>query len=252
MKGIAGLVVAAILGVLAMSLNWLYLNEKSKDSQGMQFIAVRDGKTIEIGDVIQKTDLMPITIPKGNAKYLIESAISYENIGSAVNVRAIRQMNAGDIVLRQDYRTPAANLNLGAGKGLLWIDVDSRTFVPSLLNPGDEILFLVSNVARPAPLSEDDEELRASADATPVKADFDERMESIGPFTIVALGNRLGRRNVMQANRVPQVQERSIAIKINVTAKKMDDPQATKLLDRINRSKRGGVNVVLLQRGEAK
>jgi hypothetical protein len=110
----------------------------------------------------------------------------------------------------------ADKLDLEEGEDVWWIPVDTRAFVPSLVKPGDMVSFIVSRpvgptlavppgARRPPPDEEEDE-----ADKKPAGP-----VETIGPFKVLALGNRLGDPEVMKAAKQPQVQENVLAIRVS-------------------------------------
>jgi hypothetical protein len=253
MKGITGLIVAVILGGLAMSLNFLYLREKSKNDYTVNFIAVRKGVTLKTGDVIKTSDVMKIPIPKDNARYLSQVATSWDQVDTLIGRPAIRDMEENDVLLRQDYKTPKAELDLKENERLIWIPIDSRMFVPSLLNPGDEISFLMTSTPGPPPTEEQrngahgDIPVNPAADpaATGKVSPHKSRFTTIGPFMIGSLGNRLGARSVMKAHRVSQVQERSLGIIVTYKAGEPEKDTLAKLLDHMLKVKRGGIYVVV-------
>jgi hypothetical protein len=124
------------------------------------------------------------------------------------------------LVFRADHRTPPAELKLNKNEEMFWVPVDSRSFVPSLVNPGDRITFIVpvfssGQVAIPTDSQESDPVLAGPT-------------TEIGPFRVKSLGDRLGTLDVMKASRRAPVQERQIGIVVDIT--KPDDVERAKRL----------------------
>ena len=52
MKGLTGLIVAGVLGLLGIALNWFYLENKAKNLQTVSFLGIKENAGIEVGDVV--------------------------------------------------------------------------------------------------------------------------------------------------------------------------------------------------------
>ncbi len=63
MKGSVGLIIAASLGLVAVALNWFYLNEKTRDTDSVSFIGVDEGVTIHAGEYIKESQIVEVHIP---------------------------------------------------------------------------------------------------------------------------------------------------------------------------------------------
>ena len=83
----------------------------------------------------------------GNLK---EYAILYKDLHTVEGEPVCRMLSEGSILKQDDLHTPPQELNLAKGQKLLWIPVDTRTFVPSLVVPGDMVSFLVWRPPVPA------------------------------------------------------------------------------------------------------
>jgi len=55
------------------------------------------------------------------------------------------------------------------------------------------------------------------------------RTGEIGPFKVLSIGNRLGSADVMQAARIPQMQENVMTIRVRIENGKME-PEAARLM----------------------
>lgn len=210
MKGMQGLIVAGLLGVLAVALNWIYLNGKTKDKGDyVKFLAVKSGVKIAPGQIIRDDQLQAVGVPKDYAERLKETAYLYEERATVVGITATVEYQAGDLLCRQDYRTPPAELKLTPDEMLIWIPVNSSSFVPELVNPGDRINFIVPVYEdRPVPAAGD-----GSVAAVPARHLVETK--SIGPFRVGSLGSRLASRDVARAHRLSTSQERLIGIVIS-------------------------------------
>jgi hypothetical protein len=123
---------------------------------------------------------------------------------------------------------------------MFWVPVDSRSFVPSLVNPGDRITFIVPVYAsRPSrPPTSSDEVTAEVADAVAGPT------EEIGPFRVKSLGDRLGTLDVMKGSRRGPIQERQIGIVVDIT-KPEEVERAKRLRDRLATSDYRNIGIIL-------
>jgi hypothetical protein len=193
---------AAGLGICGALLNFAFLATRAPDTEMVEFIAVKPDVVVNRGDRLKAGDLMPVAIPKEHVGNLAEIAYLYKDIDSIVGGDPVcRTLDKETLVLRDDLRTPPPELDLDKGEVCYHIPVDSRFFVPALYNPGDWVSFKVPVVsvprlAAPAPSTPDAPVPEAVA-ATPIGG----QTETIGPFKLLALGNRLCSAEVMRASR---------------------------------------------------
>ena len=174
------------------------------------FVGIKEGKTINRGEVLRDDDLVPLRIPArwvGNFK---DFAVPYAAKQTVLGQPVWRTMTGECLLLGEDLKTPPQSLKLEEGESLMWIPV-TGAFVPSLVLPGDMVSFKVPRAAVPTPI-------RSGAER-PNPADDNPRplspVETIGPFKILALGNRLGNPEVMRAAKVPQLQENVLGIRVS-------------------------------------
>lgn len=211
MKGIQGLVVAGLLGLLAAGLNWIYLESHTRAMVGDRFIGI--GQPLKLGEVIQEQHLEPVEIPARYAEKLKHYVFLYQDLPTAVGIRATRDYEGGELLLRQDYRTPPPELVLRPGEKLVWVPVNGNTFVPELVNPGDRIEFVVlaseSAAADFSGASLDDESL--------LPAEQPRATQSIGPFRVASLGSRLASIDLARGNRLAGSEERLVGIVVKET-----------------------------------
>ncbi len=210
MKGIQGLIVAGVLGIAAALLNWAYLHSRTSEEEMVAFVGIKEGKTINRGDALHEDDLVPLRIPARWVGNLKDFAVPYAAKQTVVGQPVWRTLAGECLLLGEDLKTPPQELKLDEGESVMWIPVDTRAFVPSLVVPGDMVSFLVARPVVPTPIRSGAESSTPSNDnasASPV--------ETIGPFKILALGNRLGNPEVMRAAKMPQLQESVLAIRVS-------------------------------------
>jgi len=241
MKGSLGIIVAVFLGALALVLNWYYLYSKTRDIETVEFIGVN--RPVAAGEVLREEFFEPVPVPaKQVSDRLRQYAYLYSDRSTVANIQATRNYEKNDLVLRSDYRTPQPELNLAENERLLLISVDSRNFVPALVDPGDLITFVIprSGGGRPTPAS--------PGDVPAVRDDvLLEGNEMIGPFTVASLGSRLSSAKVMRANRGTSAQERVVGIRVKVEGDGLEH-KAIRLLELLKDSDGRNIQVVLHQR----
>jgi hypothetical protein len=158
--------------------------------------------------------------------------------------RAIGSGEYGVLLLRDDLKEPLKELELEKGESVRWIPVDSRSFVPSLVTPGDQVSFIIpkprgvptraperpaaepksrepaadAKIPNPTADSKIPNPVSAAAPAKPEEENAAEfsgsEIEETGLFTVVSVGNRLGDLKVMQAAKIPQLQETVLGIRV--------------------------------------
>lgn len=213
MKTVSGLIVALILGGAAVVFNWIYLHEKAAKFQIESFLGIRDGETIRLGEPLREKHFAAVPVPKKYAETLKDYVFLYRDKATVVGINATRNYEGGDLVHLEDYRTPAETIDLEPDERLIWVAVDRRAFVPALVNPGDQLTFVF-----PAPGAGD-----GSGGAA-------ETAETLGPFTIAALGTRLGDIDVARGHGGGRAEERQVGIIAKVEGGKLEG-KALRLLE---------------------
>jgi hypothetical protein len=247
-KRAAVLAISLSLGVLAAFLNWLYLMEKGKGVASETFIGIAPGMSVQRGDIFAERHFAKVVIPKNHVGALNEFAIKWNALQSVVGMPANRNYEPGELVVALDLETAPRELELqGPDERAMWIPVDTRTFVPSLVKPGDSVSFLVTS--SPAPFDEvadsgDDPPLPRSTPTPPAAQGQAGQVETIGPFRVLSLGNRLGSAEVMRASGISQQQENVMTISVRETAGQLD-PKAQKLWSLLRASGFREVGVLL-------
>jgi hypothetical protein len=225
MKNIYGLLLALGLGVAGGLFNWAYLRSEAQNMVMTKFIGL--ATDVERGHRLEDANLVAIPIPKDSVGNLDEFGIRDSARQSVIGQSVSRFRKAGSLLVREDLETPPPEIRLGPGEGLVWIPVDTRTFVASLVVPGDQVSFLVPSV----PAGVKSIEATDSAANPTQPAAPSEPITTIGPFTVLSMGNRLGSPEVYKAAKIPQIQENVMGVKARVDENhKVQDALVTKLL----------------------
>lgn len=215
MKGIYGLLLAIALGLVGAGFNYLYLQNKAGQIEMVHFIGVRLDRDLPEGHRLTEADLVKVGIPKPYVGNLEQFALRDTAWSSVIGQAIVRPKPGGSLLLADDIRTPPAELRLEPNEVLLWIPVDTKSFVPSLLNPGDRVSFLISRaVLPPVPASPMADDMAESTEATfPQPTD---QVEIVGPFTVASVGSRVGSAEVFRATRLPASHENVIGIRVTL------------------------------------
>jgi hypothetical protein len=229
------LIVAAVLGVLGAAVNWVYLDSKTKQLERIEFLSVAPGVTMLPGDRFSENKLAPLAIPKDNVgKELFAQAIRWSDRQTVIGMTAAYSFDGGEIILRQRLKTPPPTMELTREdeRGLP-VPVDTRSFVPALVNPGDMVSFLVS-IGGPPPAPPNAEGGDGN-EPTPAQSVVrppitgSQHIETIGPFRVLSIGNRLGSADVLKASGSSQFQENVMTIAVKMHGDQLE-PKAVKLL----------------------
>lgn len=242
MKGAPGIILAVFLGLVGAVLNWVYLENKTKGAAVVAFLGIKDGVQIRPGQQFRSSNFVEVEIPERQARTLKAFVYLYEDRATLVNASATQEYAGGELVFRADYRTPPAELKLEPTEEMFFVAVDSREFVPSLVNPGDQVYFEIPVLT--------EQPIRTPGEPPPARTDAAAAVtgaERIGPFRIKSLGDRLGSVDVMKATRRAPVQERQIGIVIDTT-KPEEVERAARLRARLDRGDYRNINVILIGR----
>lgn len=249
MKGIHGLILAIALGIVGALFNYFYLARRAPDVDMVGFVAVKDGMDVRLGEVLTDEHLMEVKIPERSVGNLKDVAYMWAAVDSVRGFRVSRPVLGGSLVLRQDLRTPPEELKLGENEGIIWVPVDTRSTVPSLIVPGDKVSFLISKSRVGMPTRADGMDSggmepipEAPAPAGPI--------ETVGPFTVLSLGNRLGSPDVLKSARKSVVQENVVGIRVELDERGELMPDAQHLISLLNATNNYPVGIMLHGRGE--
>lgn len=218
MKGLTGLIIAGVLGLLGLALNWFYLENKSENLQTISFLGIKPGAGIEVGDTFVPNHFVEVSVPKENSANLIDFVYLYADRDTVVGTKATENYLGGELFYKEDYRTPQFEIDLADDELLLPISVADRS---PLIQPGDDVSFWI-----------------------PSSEGGDEPGELLGPFRVGAIGNQVGGRDVMRAYKIPMTAGNQLGIIVTMEGGRFDQRTNT-LLDRINKSDGRSVKVLL-------
>ncbi len=253
MRGIQGLIIAVVLGLAGAAANFFYLNTEAQKKDMVAFIGIKKGVILGRGDKLTEENLVKVEIPANHVGNLRDYACEWKEIVGVKDRPVWRTLDSsntegGRLLLRDDYRMPQPELQLGKGERGEFIAVP-RNFDTSHLNPGDKIAFRVTaltpagppSASKPAagvagvaaataaaaePVSKPEEPETAPQNAGPT--------ETIGPFVIVSIGNRLGTVEVMRAAKIAPMQQNLLMIRVSKNVRG-EEEQYDKLASSIQR-----------------
>ncbi len=208
MRGIQGLVLAAALAAVGFVCNWLYLEQQSGRVELVYYVGIQKEAEVNRGDVFRQDHLVEIGVPRNRLGHLSEVAVPWSQRDLVVGQRASRTFGAlgTELLTFKDLETPAAkdlNEQIADNERVMWLPVDSRSFNPQHVNPGDSVSFRVPEF----------DSGKSSRNRPLVGAG-----QIIGPFRILALGDRKGRRDIRQAAGLSSGAENVIAIAVKIDA----------------------------------
>lgn len=240
MKTNIGLIVAIFLGLAGALLNWVYLTQKSHEVESVAFLGVAPSVSVRRGDIFREEHFVPVKIPRSSIGQLGQFAVLYDDRSTVIGMRANDDYAGGELLLRQDLKTPPPEIKLQEGKEVaIFVPVDTRSFVPSLVTPGDWVSFIVAAAPTSlAPSDDGDPEAPPTAPLAPTQS------EMIGPFKVLSLGNRLGSAEVFKASGIPQQQENVMTILIPLDGNDLNEA-GKRLFRRLQQSSMRGAGVVL-------
>jgi hypothetical protein len=218
MKGIQGLIVAIGLGVAGALLNWAYLASRSSQDATVSFVGIKEGQTVNRGETLRDEHLAELTIPERWVGNLNDFAFRYKDKSTVLGRPVSRTLTGECLLLTDDLKTPPETLKLDEDEQIMWIPVESRAFVPSLVSPGDEVMFLVPRLTLATPgVPAVGAAVGADANAAPPMSSA---TNEFGPFRVRALGNRLSSAPVWAAAKNQSLQENVIGISVKPDEKR--------------------------------
>ncbi len=238
MKGALGLMVAAGLGIVGAICNWFYLDRLARDQEKVTFIAIKSGTQLDIGDAFKESHFEPVDIPRSGVGNLDKVAPLWSARNAVVGVRANREFVGSEIILESDLIGPAQmDLadTLQKDEVARWVPIDPSSVVPSQINPGDLVSFEVPRIG-PTPAAVDSN--------TPPTSGLSGTTELIGPFRVIALGNRRERPNIQKAATGRLGSESTITIVVSLAGGVMEE-RAQRLFDALRLAGGHGAQVVL-------
>ena len=237
-----GLLIALSLALVAGVLNWQYLERKTEEVEMIAFVAVKEGTTIEPGERFLDEHFAKLNIPKKSVGSLEESAVLFEDRHTVTSMKAVNLHRSGQVILRQELRTPPKELNIGANEEGFWVPVGGSSFVSSLFSPGDMVSFSL-----PAPRTvrlqnktpepvEDPEDPNAQWNYDGPQSNLEINQgptEFVGPFRIISVGARLGSSRVSRATSGRGGAESTLGVAIKKTADGQRDANGKLLIERV-------------------
>ena len=151
MKSIQGLFVAVGLAIAGAMFNWMYLHSGPSRDETVSFLGIKEGQTVNRGEVLREDYLVPLTLPETWVGNLRGFAVLYKDKSTVIGQPVWRTLTGGSLVLNDDLKTPLEELKLEPDESAIWIPVDSRAFVPSLFKPGDQVSFMIPRSYLPTP-----------------------------------------------------------------------------------------------------
>ena len=259
-NGIRGLIVALGLGIAGALFNFVYLNNKTQEVATVDFVGVKPNKTVERGEPITADHLTVVSIPKSNVGNLMSFAVLQSAQATVVGRTAPRTITGGSLLLTEDTITPPTEIAFDQTAGPneksrergMCIPINTQSFIPSLINPGDEVSLLVPRVAAggraPIVLVPTPAQPAGTAPAAPpadAPAAAFTGTEVVGPFKVLSVGNRLGSAEVMKAAHLAQMHENVLTISVTVDEQGNLEAKAQRLWDLLRASNSQGVGILL-------
>ncbi|MDC0307777.1 MAG: hypothetical protein P8M30_01800 [Planctomycetaceae bacterium] len=220
MRGLPGLLIAVGLGIVGAICNWYYLSRQASQMEKVAFVILNGDAQLNLGDRFRDDHLTKVELPSNNLGNLQEVGILWREKASIIGLAATKAYRGNEILLWQDLQTPSErdfSELLAVNEVARWVPVDSRSFIPERVSPGNLISFLFPRTsATPTPGNSNNPSLQTAGSTI------------IGPFRILSLGARTGDRDPRQAYTRSTGQENLIGISVKVTEGSLD-PEAEKL-----------------------
>ncbi len=238
MRGIGGIIVATGFGLIGAMLNFFYLSQQAARMEKVSFVAIDVSAQLNLGDRFKESHFTQVDIPRNNLGNLETVAVLWKDRASIIDMRATRAYRGGELVLQQDLRTPPEKVlsqRLGPNELARTVPVDSRSFVPELLEPGDLVSFIVSQLPGTAQRPGSSTQPGVTSTSTQV----------IGPFQVLSLGARMGDADVRRANNLPRGQEHLISVRVRRQEDGRLEQQAELLFQHLSSSNNASLQVVV-------
>ncbi len=220
MKPMHGIILAIGLGIAGALFNFAYLTKMSGEFEVIEFVGIKDGTTISPGDRLTLADLEPVPIPMASVEELDKVAIRY-SATEAIKTLTVWRLLTGPTLLFKDDLDPTLprEFDLEENEAIVGISVSPGTYVPSLVDPGDEVSFVISTsrLNWPTPAVQPDAEQadgaeEGTADPPPPPG----ATRTIGKFTVTRVEPRPGTAAAIAANRMRSSRSNMIKIRFAV------------------------------------
>ena len=238
-----GLLIALSLALVAGVLNWQYLERKTEEVEMVAFVAVKEGTTIEPGERFLDEHFAKLNIPKKSVGHLEESAVLFEDRHTVTSMKAVNLHRSGQVILRQELRSPPKKLDIAADEEGFWVPVGGSSFVSSLFSPGDMVSFslpaprtirLQNKTPDPVQESAEDPNAEWNYDGDQSKLQINQGpSEFVGPFRVISVGARLGSAQVSRASGGSRRTESTLGVAIKKTAAGQREPNGKLLIERV-------------------
>jgi len=251
MKGIHGVILGVAVGIAAALFNWAYITRATGDIDAVAFVGIAPGKDLEAGHILAEEDLVPVPIPAIPARRLKDFGYLYADRASIVGLRITRPIPGGSLLLQDDLRPPPPKLRFGGQpvgnteEIAMFIPIDVRTIVPSLLEPGDMVSFIVGGPTPTAGVGNPDP--AAAGEGSAAGSSLSGGPQVIGKFKVLAIGNRLSSVEVHRAYQLPQGQENILTISVRLEGGRLE-PKAERLWKMLELTNFRQVGVILHSR----
>lgn len=270
MRGIQGLLIAIGLGICGALFNWIYLSTRTREMVMDDFVGIRPKIVVQRNEILTPNHLVPVPVPREAVGTLKDFAIPYSARQSVVGHAVTRSIPGGSLLLNDDLRTSPTELSFGhsdkdgeSRERAMWVPFDTRALVPSLITPGDMVSFLIPRSgtrpaqgragptpaktapAGPVPAADGDATAPIVPIIAPGTADPAGTTETLGPFKVLSVGNRLGSVAAFAASRGRQSQENVLTISVTVDLAGQLEPKAHRLWELLRASNFQQVGVML-------
>ncbi|MGA2259463.1 MAG: hypothetical protein ABSG53_32715 [Thermoguttaceae bacterium] len=273
MKGIHGLIVAAVLGVAGAAVNFYYLNTEAQKKDMIAFIGIKKGVIIGRGDRLTDDKLVAVEIPKNHVGNLGDYVFLWRELIGVKGRPVWRTLDSktdtdteGVLLLRSDVvEPPPKDLELGKGELAEGIIVP-RNFTASLVKPGSMVSFRVATLAPPGPTpasksaaapttaaASGTANITGAAEPEPKPEEFQSTplptgpSEIIGPFVVVSIGNRLSTPEAQKGAKIAPVQENVLNLRISKNVPG-EEERFAKLWNHIQRNGPNSYSIQILGR----
>ncbi|GAB4153250.1 MAG: hypothetical protein Tsb009_29570 [Planctomycetaceae bacterium] len=232
MKGLQGLAIAAAMGVVGAVCNWFYISQRAADLEKVDFIYVKADAKVNAGDKLKESHLGRVSIPKKFLGNLQRVGVLWRDRKTAVGVTVHRSFTADELLLQSDLTTvPQKSLSqlLGLNERAQPVQVDATTFIASNFNPNDYVYF---------------SEPPGTGGLDPAKVNVED-ME-VGPFRIIAVGDRLGSRDIARAAGMRESRGNILTVPLKIDKDGKYDKKSQKLLALLAKSRGKGLSVSIV------
>lgn len=230
MKNLYGLLIAGALGAAAFVLNWMYLEQRGRERELVEFVALsKDVDSLEPGDRLRLEHLAPVPIPRNSVGNLPNSGFLWEARETLVNTRINQQLIGGQLIFRNYVETPQTHgPPLAEDEFTLPVPVDTRTFVSRWYKAGDKVWF---GVERSALLPARAGDIGDASGGEEPPAGTTDIIGGDSGFVVWAVGDRVSSQKVAQSVRDRGTQQNVLHVIVRMENGKFVDPKDQRLAD---------------------